>query len=157
MLISKLTTPTLTHRLLAMVAMVVLLAGKTLHVHQECSNCSGASDCSTADCSAADCSLEGGDHCAVDVAEQSPISCPFGCDHHLTDLESADEPVEDLPAPHEEHRCAVCSVLAAAPECPLVMGLPEWTTLVQPAVLAKVSLPDTVEGREIRLRGPPLA
>lgn len=157
----SLATPKLTHRCFAIVAVAVLLAGKTLHVHQECGDCCQVSGSSASEFD------------ETQVAALAAETCPFGCNHHpaaeeSTGLPSGDHPAGcdhpgsdhpgSDPAPvHEEHGCAVCSVLAAAPECPLVMGLPEWSDLVQTAELGEACLPDIVEGKIIRLRGPPIA
>lgn len=148
MMISLLTKPNLLHRVLAIVAMVVLLTGRTIHVHQECADCCGSETQTGSGTVAA----------VVTGSQPTQISCKFGCDHHVAEFEATNGPVEDSPPPsHDESSCAVCSVLAAAPDFVLVLGMPEWADLVQPAVLGNVSLPDTADGREIRLRGPPIA
>lgn len=156
-----------------MVALFVMLAGKTIHVNQDCSDCRTNSVCETDE-------RDAGTR-ETDSKQESAVACPFGCDGHSKGSHSegghserghlkrghlahdhlahglpTDVPGEHSDPVHETHDCAVCSVLASAPDCPLVVGLPEWPDLVQPAVLAEICLPDVVEGREIRLRGPPL-
>lgn len=138
-LISQLTKPTSTHRWLAIVAVFVFVAGKTLHVHQECSSC---------------CEFE-----SPVVSEEVEV-CPYGCQHHATtshsDCGSEENDSRHSNQPHDEHQCAVCSVLAAASQCPIILGLPELHSLVQPATELNVSVPDCLEVRIVRLRGPPV-
>lgn len=135
LLISQMTKPTSTHRWLAVVAMVVFVAGKSLHIHQE--SCCG-NDATT----------------AADVE----TSCPFGCQHHeLSSTQADDDGQPDHAPTHDEQQCSVCLVLAAATECPFVLQLPECDSLIQPTASRSVRLPDLLEARLVRLRGPPIA
>ena len=154
MMISTLIKPNLSHRVLAIVAMVVLLTGKTAHVHQECTDCRSPESHSETETSATNIA----ETVSSNLTEPVQVSCPLGCDHDVAESTAGDQPTKDLPPlGHDESSCAVCDVLAAAPDHVLVMCLPEWTNLVQAAVPAQVNLPEAVEGREIRLRGPPIA
>ncbi|MEP3479129.1 MAG: hypothetical protein ABJZ55_07785 [Fuerstiella sp.] len=92
------------------------------------------------------------------VMKPAQVSCSFGCDHQVAPLDMGNQPAKDLPSHGDnESSCVMCDVLAAVPDNGRVTRLPEWTNLVQSVVPAKVSLPETIEGREIRLRGPPTA
>lgn len=88
----------------ALTAVLMGGLGKSLHVHQLGSECCGTSH----------------------EAGQRMTTCPYGCQHELpeqtgTTSDKSSEPVS-VP-PHQEHRCAVCSVLALAPEIPEVVIL----------------------------------
>ena len=131
-------TPILDHtnagRWLAILAVVVLLFGKLVHLEQECGGC-----CSSSQCHAS--------------AQESP-PCPFGCEHHSHTAQ--DEPCDsETPKGHDEHDCVICSVLSHVMQCPELVGLPAESELVA----ANVSAPESTVTAEVLFpvdpRGPP--
>ncbi len=125
-------------RWLAISALAVLLSGRLVHIGQECGGCCSSS------------------HCHATAAESRPTErpCPFGCEHHSHD--APNEPCSsDTPNSHDEHDCAICSVLSHVTQCPELVGLPAESELVA----ANVWTPESTVTAEVLFpvdpRGPP--
>ncbi|MEZ6123914.1 MAG: hypothetical protein R3C49_12145 [Planctomycetaceae bacterium] len=116
--------------------MLILFGGKTVHRHQECSGCCRGTHATAA---------------RSPVPDQRP--CPFGCQHHAPAGNSEDG---DAPPAHDEHQCAVCSVLAQSPECPVVLTAPELSDLVVERVVHLVHGPALSGIAAVQNRGPPV-
>jgi len=136
------TTQTQTSRLskagrwLAILAVTVLWFGKLVHLGQECDN-----EC----CSSS--------HCHV-ASQESERPCPFGCKHHSHTAPT--EPCEDeAPNDHDEHHCAICSVLSHVTQCPEIAGLPAESEFLA----AHICVAETMVAADILFpvhpRGPP--
>ena len=130
--------PTTLHRfarIAAIVSVCMVLVGPIVHVHQHGESCCPASSGS--------------------LVQQKKVSpCPFDCDHHS---KQNSIPTEDSDKPrHDDHNCAVCSVLAQALNCPVIVGLPD----VSEVVIETISLPSAAPSAGMILiteaRGPPV-
>ena len=123
-------------RWLAITAAVVLLSGKLIHSGQECGGCS--THC----------------HTSPKTSTASSRPCPFGCEHH-----SHENPCtpsgEESPGDHDEHECAVCSVLSHVIECPEIVGLPDESDLITATVGPDSVSADAEIFFSIHPRGPP--
>ena len=126
-------------RIATLLALVVSGFGQTFHRHQECT---GRCDI------------------PVNVSAAQPVA-HHCCDHsHSAVPDSQQHPGrgEGNPTPaHDEHQCAICSVLAQTPQAPVVVELPQytgpvWLTIDNRPVAAKSRVPSIVNPR-----GPPTA
>lgn len=126
-------------RIAALLAMVVLFGGKTVHVHQESCDCSVSEESSEVVSSESACDLYNG--------------CPFGCDDcHTSSPEESDTNDE----PHEEHQCAVCSVLAQSLDQVVFTILTTESALVADVVAIAVEAPAEGFLLQPKTRGPPI-
>ncbi|MCA9050754.1 MAG: hypothetical protein KDA89_18575 [Planctomycetaceae bacterium] len=99
----------------AAMVVVVLLAGKLLHLNQECGCCG--------------CGVHSQQ--AEKPAKQSSLPvrpCPFGCCHHHSDTPTGSE--QQPEKSHDESQCPVCSVLAQAPVSVCIVSVPAGTDVV---------------------------
>ena len=130
--------PTTLHRfarIAALVAVCMVLTGPVVHVHQH-----GESCCSTGSGS--------------DVQQNEVKPCQFGCAHHAKQDSS---PAEDSKQPcHDEHNCAVCSVLAQASSCPVIVGLPDVSEVVVNTISLLSAAPSAGMMLITEARGPPV-
>ncbi|MFY9252481.1 MAG: hypothetical protein WAO83_03425 [Fuerstiella sp.] len=91
-------------RIAALIAACLVISGPIVHTHEHGEGC-----CSSV--------------CSDTPAKPVTKPCPFGCSHHGTH-DSAPED-EDSNSEHDQHHCAVCSVLAQASSCPVILGMPQ--------------------------------
>ena len=128
-------------RWLAILAMLVLLVGKFVHLGQECDGC-----------------CEDG-HCLVSASESDrSVPCPFGCEHHkpaIAESESKSEGGDSPASQHDEHQCAVCSVLSQVTDGPAIVGLPDECELVVETVSVVREVAIRGAFFRARPRGPP--
>ena len=125
-------------RLAATMSLFVVLAGKTVHQHQEC----GCGD----------------DHCSVEQTSKPVKPCPYGCQHHdNTSSDAGHKSEQDGKPKHEEHLCPVCSLLAQAPEKTSLVDVPQSSEVILETILICSDVP--VDGLILsaRSRGPPAA
>jgi hypothetical protein len=126
-------------RWLAIAGMALLPVGKLVHLGQECNGfCSG-------------------ENCAVTSHNSDRNApCAFGCQHHEHSTQNSDGDEQDSPThSHDEHHCAVCSVLSHVTHSPTIVGLPDVLQLV----VGTVSAPSEAEIHQAffrpHSRGPP--
>ena len=125
-------------RWLAIAAVTALSFGKLVHLEQECGGCYSSSHC----------------HVPEQESGRSERPCPFGCAHHSQ--EAPNEPCDsDLPNGHDEHDCAICTVLSHVTECPELVGLPAESELVVASDLALEVVATADVLRPVHPRGPP--
>lgn len=141
---TRMTTHTQTSRLskagrwLAITAVTVLLFGKLVHLGQECGGC---------------CSSSHG-HASAQESARSEQECPFGCDHHSQN--GPNEPCSsESPNDHDEHGCAVCSLLSQVTESPDLVGLPGESELVAASVCLSAAFAAADVFSPVHPRGPP--
>jgi hypothetical protein len=130
--------PTTLHRfarIAALAAVCMVLTGPVVHVHQHGESC---------------CSSSSGS----DIQQDEVKPCPFGCAHH-TKQDSG--PAEDSKQPyHDEHNCAVCSVLGQASSCPVLVGLPDVSEVVVDTISLISAGPSAGMMLIADARGPPV-
>lgn len=129
----SLSKPTRISQIAAITAIMVSGLGKTLHLHQQC-------ECGNPAC---------------DVQSVQTSTCPYGCES-CSFSDRTEPPEGESPKPqHNEHECAVCQVLAQAPNACAIAQTPE---VVQAArIPPATSWISNVTGLRIQLlsRGPP--
>ena len=125
-------------RWLAILAMCVMLVGKLVHFGQECDGC----------CSAGKCVV-------TSDGMHRTAPCPFGCTHDHGTVPSGSESDEPSGKGHDEHQCAVCSVLSHVTEAPEIVGIPDDFQIVadRPAVAPAFCLQEVFF--DAHPRGPP--
>lgn len=129
--------PTLFSRVAALTALLIVGFGKNLHLHQECGHCCHSSHAA---------------HSAPLESDSQQKTCPFGCPHHSHTNDSEEKP--SAPA-HDEHNCAVCSLLAQAPSVPFIVTLPEIPALVSHQIELSSEHPSQADSIQLKSRGPP--
>lgn len=126
-----------------MLAVGVLLFGKLVHQGQECGGCCTSSEC----------------HVVEQQPQGSEPPCPFGCEHHSQPRlqTAANEPCDsESPDGHDEHTCAVCSVLSHVTQSPDLVGLPAESELVAANACVIESMVTADVLFPAHPRGPPL-
>ena len=130
-------------RLLAIVAMFVLLFGRTIHLGQERGDC---------------CSVSSSQVHTEKAPTKQVRPCPYGCCHHDEQADSdkkSGKPERDKRPGHDEHHCAVCSVFAQAPSCVAVVGLTIESDVVVETITFESASVATVTFLSAQPRGPP--
>ena len=133
---SRSSKPALICRLAAITAILVSGTGKAFHLHQECGGRCG--------------------HAACRVETKRAVFCPYGCESCTLTNDHKDPSNSQVPQPtHTEHECAVCSVLAQAPEMPVVVGTLDFLTFVRISPERNWASPLTGAPVAVHSRGPP--
>ena len=127
--------PEFTRWIATLAAVLMIGAGKTLHILQE-----GGSCCKNHDQNDSDRHVE-----------QNP--CPFGCPHDSAQVKSEQE---DSDSPHHDSdSCRLCLLLAEPASTPLIFGLIEVTDGLRLEVGIQSDSPALGVRASIECRGPP--
>ncbi|MEZ6060346.1 MAG: hypothetical protein R3C19_08300 [Planctomycetaceae bacterium] len=130
-------------RIAALAAILVSGFGQTVHIHQEC----GQHGCAS--------------HCQVSgSATDSPghADTHHCCSHgHAAAPQDSEVPANShVPQPgHDDSHCAVCSVLAQAPQAPDIAGLPDVVETVGIVREARRVVVVSRVAFVVQTRGPP--
>ncbi|MCH2202795.1 MAG: hypothetical protein MK102_12555 [Fuerstiella sp.] len=121
-------------RLPAILSLIIVLFGKSVHLHQEI------------DCCSSDSATE---------AESQSSHCEFGCKHHTPTIPSnTDQDQDQDRRSHDSHHCMVCSLLTQTPDVVAIVEVEATADLIMVASAVSERLSEICVERQLS-RGPP--
>ena len=118
-------------RIAALLSLVVVVVGETVHLYQEC------------DCCDTQCSIE----------QDTVTQCPFGCEHHGS--ESSDDTSHRQQPGHDEDSCSICFQLGQAPQESAIVEIPAMDMALSEDLAVVSEAPAATALPAAYSRGPP--